>query len=497
MTESPSTELPNPQSCHSTPARIGLSRKEWKCESLQIVALVLTVVLLYFPALSFDFLNWDDYWYLHRNELIWSWHPANLWKVATEFVARNYAPATIFTFLVEHTLWGMNPAGYHATNILLHALNTALVFHLLRQLTRNDWLSFSVALLFAVHPVQVESVAWISSRKTLLSSTFMLASFICWLRPERTARQEAWGILWLLLGLLAKASCVVIPAIVIAYDVLVARRKVSDALSRQFIPIFFCLILILSTMQAQVTIVGGVRGHIGMSKLQLFAVNLTLLWRYVFMLIWPTGLCVLYDPPTNGIGPLVFLSAVGWGLVTAVLWRIRKTQPLVTFAGISALLIMIPMLNLFPLTTLMNDRYLYLTCIPVFAIFAAMLRQGWQFLPRLSSNRVLTRVAACTVTFAVAGALSVATHHYLPVWRDPISLWNDARSKTPSLTVVHVQWALALEELGERHEAIDALDHAMQHCHPDEADQKRIEELKSRLLNPESRPMIDRRRTNL
>ncbi|HWL08020.1 MAG TPA: hypothetical protein VNQ76_06440 [Planctomicrobium sp.] len=457
----------------------------WSSVHFLVVILVLSTVILYYPATGYELLNWDDPWYLTWNELLRSWHPMNLYQILTEPVARNYAPVTIFTFLVEYHLWGLHPSGYHATNVLLHAVNAVLVLQLIRQLTRNDWLSLAVALLFVVHPVQVESVAWISSRKTVLSSTFMLASLICWLRPERTSRQEGWGIIWLILGLLSKASCVVIPLIVIAYDVLIPRKKLSDAIVRQMPGLLFCAMLVFTTMNAQVTIVGGIRSHLGMSKLELLGVNLTLLWRYVFMLLVPRGLCVLYNPPVSGIGLLVTLSALGWGLVSWGLWKVRHTIPLVTFAGISALLIMIPMLNLFPLTTLMNDRYLYLTCIPFFAVVGGGIQWVWNGILRcLPQLAPAGKIMAATTILVVAGAMTWGTANYLPVWKNPVSLWTDARSKTPSLTVVQIQWALTMEEEGRPEEALSALKYALEHCNPDKLDRERIQKIQDRLRSP-------------
>ncbi len=454
----------------------------WKQSCWQVAGLTLAILILYLPVLQFELLNWDDTWYLTSNELIRSWHPVNLFRIATEPVARNFAPLTIFTFLVEHTLWGLHPTGYHVTNVLLHLVNAILVLHLMKRLTGNDWLSFSVAMLFAVHPVQVESVAWISSRKTLLSSTFMLASFLCWMRPDRTSKQEGWGIFWLILGLLTKASTVVIPPIIVAYDVLIARKSLSDAIARQILPTLLCLILIFSTMNAQITIVGGLRGHIGMSKFQLFALNLTLLWRYMAMLIWPQNLCVLYNPPTTGIAGLVAASAFGWGIVTVWLYRIRKRVPLITLAGISALLIMVPMLNLFPLTTLMNDRYLYLTCVPCFAVQGWLLQQlGQKLVSLFPQTAAIQKFAAITFTTTIVSLMAWGTAQYLPVWRNPLSLWDHARQATPSLPTVHYQWALALTDAGRFQEAITALDFALTNCNPDEVDQNRILKLKHRL----------------
>ncbi|WP_437224524.1 hypothetical protein SH661x_003667 [Planctomicrobium sp. SH661] len=440
------------------------------------VGLVLATLLVYAPTFNFDFLNWDDVWYIHRNELIRSWHPANLYAIMTQPVARNFAPLTIGTFLVEHSLWQLWPGGYHVTNVLIHMVNALLVLQLLRQLTRNDWLAWMVAVLFVVHPVQVESVAWISSRKTLLSATFLLASCICWFKPQRSGRDEAWGIGWLILSLLCKAAGVVLPVIVVAYDVLVAKKKISESIARQVVPLFCCVMLILTTMNAQVTVIGGLRNHIGMSKWRILAIDLTLLWRYVGILVFPHDLCVLYDPPVEGIALMIVLAAVAWGAVGWMLWRLRKTHPLVTFAGICWLLLFLPVLNLFPLTTLMNDRYLYLPCIPFFALALGGVQTIWRWtverVPRLTTGQNLL---AAGTSALVIGLSTAGTLNYLPVWKEPLALWSYARQQLPDEPLVQKQWALTLRDLGRTDEAREVLLKTLPLVETDEPQKKSIE----------------------
>lgn len=441
----------------------------------QVCGLAFITLIVYAPVVSYQFLNWDDGWYILWNDLITSWHPWNLYRILTEPVARNFAPATIGTFLVEHTLWQFWAGGYHATNLVIHLINGLLVLQLLRQLTRNEWMAWMVAVLFVVHPVQVESVAWISSRKTLLCSTWMLASCLCWFRPDRTHRDEGWGIFWLLLALLSKAAVVTLPPLVVAYDLLIAKKRLPDSIARQIIPTFFCVMLILITMNAQVTIIGGLRGHIGMSKWRLLAIDCTLLWRYVGMLLCPRDLCVLYNPPVDGIVLLILLAVAGWILVACVLWKLRHSRPLATFAGIAWILLFLPVLNLFPLTTLMNDRYLYLPCVPFFAVamgaIQGLARNVFSRFPVLKQSQSALAVIASTV---LIGAASWGTLTYLPIWKDPVSLWSYAREQAPEIPIVQIQWALTLKDLGRFEEARQVLQQTIAQRSPDPAEQRLI-----------------------
>ena len=204
----------------------------------QSSVLVMLGLAVFWPSVHFDFVNWDDPAYLEHNDLIKNWSWQNLKGIATEVVTRNYAPLTIFSFLIEHTLWGLNPSGYHLTNIVLHTINAVLVFLLVRRLTESSFVGWITAALFLVHPVQIESVVWISSRKGLLCSMFMLGAMLARMKPEPTSRDEGRYVLLLALALFSKAHAVVLPPIMLLYDLLVRKKTVAEALPHQVIPGF-------------------------------------------------------------------------------------------------------------------------------------------------------------------------------------------------------------------------------------------------------------------
>lgn len=441
------------------------------------IVLAVLGLIAFWPSVAFDFVNWDDPAYVQHNDLIKSWSPSNLYGVATETVTRNYAPVTIFSLLVDHTLWGMNPSGYHATNVMLHVVNGVLVFFLLQQLTGSPFVAFTAAALFLVHPVQIETVAWISSRKGLLSATFMLAALLVRLKPD-SAGHDGWYVLWLAAALMSKALAVVVPPIVLGYDLWVRREQFSKAFARQIIPGVMCVLLLLKTMAAQHTVLGGVRGHLDFSLAHIIAIDTMILWKYVGMLLYPVNLSVLYDPPTSAIAWPVTIASLGWVVVAALIWKSRQRFPLIPWSAACFFLLLFPVLNFFRITTLMNDRYLYIPSIAVFALLAAGLERVFRWTAAEAADATTPRSVSRGLRWSLSGsaiaAAMVLTAAHLPVWQNANSLWTHTMQQVPQIPVVRIQMAYTLRDQGQSREAIRTLQRALLETEPDPLDRKRM-----------------------
>ncbi len=444
----------------------------------QSSVLVLLGLAVFWPSVHYDFVNWDDPAYLEHNDLIKGWSWQNLKGIATEVVTRNYAPLTIFSFLVEHTIWGLNPAGYHVTNIVLHTINAVLVFLLVRRLTESTFVGWMTAALFLVHPVQIESVVWISSRKGLLCSLFMLAAMLVRMKPESTSRDEGRYVFFLALALFSKAHAVVLPPIMLLYDLLVRKKSVAEALPRQVIPGFMSLLLLMLTTGAQNSVLGGVRGHMTLGLLQIMAVDVTILWQYMAMLFCPTDLCVMYDPPTSGIWSQVLIGIVGWAIVGLRLWKARRTHPLWILGACSFLLLLFPMLNFFRITTLMNDRYLYLPSIIVFAMAASVVERMLRVtdVPLKDLLELISTSTKSALGFVVIASCVILTQQHQAVWSGPESLWTHALSQYPDMPLLRIQYAVTLYDQGRLADALDVMNLALKECRPDELDLERMQQ---------------------
>ncbi len=456
-----------------------LRRHQAWCQSAVLIVLGMITFL---PSVGFDFVNWDDPAYIAENELIRSWSFSNLKGIATEVVTRNYAPITIFSFLLDYTFWGMDPGGYHATNIILHLMNAVLVFFLLRRLTGSTFVGWLTAALFMLHPVQIESVVWISSRKGLLCSLFMLSALLVRMKPDPQDRDDLWYLIFLSLALFSKAHAIILAPMVLLYDLLIRRQTLAQAMPRHVIPGFISLILLLMTMGAQNTVLGGVRQHMSLGLLSIVAVDVTILWQYMAMLLYPVDLCVMYDPPTAGIWKQVLIGSLGWAAVAFGLWRIRRDHPLWILGAFSFFLLLFPMLNFFRITTLMNDRYLYLPCIIVFAMVAGIIERLLSAAIKRDASlwnqvRGITGPACQTILSAamLTGCLLLTSEH-MPVWTNPESLWTHALSQYPDMPILRIQNALTVYDSGRIPDAIRLMSQALQECKPDELDRERMQE---------------------
>lgn len=443
------------------------------------VMLVIPALLMWTETLPYRFVNWDDEAYVLQNPLIAGWSSENLKGIATHVVTRNYAPLTIFSFLLDHTFWGLNPAGYRLTNLLLHSLNGLLVFAVMRRFCGGQFAAWMTAALFLVHPIQVESVVWISSRKGLLCSVFMLGAVYVRMRPEPSSRNELWYLLLLVLGLLSKAHAVILPPAVLLYDLLIVRRRPIESIAASIIPGLTALLFLLLTMGAQNTIGGGVRGHMDIGLARILEADALILWQYLRMLLLPMGQCVLYDPPISGIHLPAFTAIAGWLAISAFAWKWRRRQPLFLFGYLIILLLMFPVLNIMPITTLMNDRYLYLPCIIVFGAVATMLSRLIETFSACRSVRAYRRGLQTATAGIILGFSAVRTMEYLPVWKDSFSLWQHSVAQYPKMPVIQIQVALTEAQNGRLSTAAQIVERALTECQPDDLDRDRMQRLAS------------------
>ncbi len=420
--------------------------------------IVLAVLVSYVPAMRAGYV-WDDDAYVTRNEQLRS--PAGLariWFVPS--ATPQYYPAVHTSFWLEYRLWGLAPAGYHAVNIVLHALSAVLLLRLLL------FLRFPAAvlgaLLFALHPVHVESVAWITERKNVLSGLFYLAALFValrWFDPDdtrpgekRRARTLAWAYLLFLLALLSKSVTATLPVVI--GIVLYWKR---GALRRRDI---IALLPFLATGAASGLFTAYLeKTHVGAAGMawawsipERFLIAGRALWFYVGKLVWPSNLIFVYPRWKIDGGtwwqygfPLSAAAAV------LLLWRLRARIGRGPFAAVLCygitLFPALGFLAVYPMRySFVADHFQYLASIPILILIAFSLRALFFRAVRGAPAR------AAGIGF-VALLLGVLTWNQCGAYKDEETLWRATIARNPRSSMAHNNLGVLLMREGRVEEA--------------------------------------------
>jgi Tfp pilus assembly protein PilF len=352
------------------------------------ILLAVTIFLVFNYALRCDFLNYDDPQYFSTNPhvqagLTW---PNVAWALTTRY-ASNWHPLTWLSLMLDVDLFGPGPAGPHLTNVALHAANTVLVFLLLKGLTGAHWRSAFVAALFGLHPLHVESVAWVSERKDVLSAFFGLLTLITYGRYAAESKAHdlksrvlyGLALLFFVLGLMSKPMLVTLPFVMLLLDWWPLGRYQQASDPRRQPPLLRLAVeklpfLALCAASSAVTLVAqrGAVQSLGYIPLSIRTVNaIDSYGRYLWKTIWPVDLAIPY--PYHGYGNvwLFFLATSLLLGITVAVMRFGRVFPFLLVGWLWYLGMLVPTIGLVQVgTQSMADRYTYLPLIGVFIIAA-------------------------------------------------------------------------------------------------------------------------------
>lgn len=383
------------------------------------VALLIAVLtfVTYSGSFDGDFVS-DDVRGIQQNELLGSLEWDNVKRIFTERRESNYIPITVLSLAVDQAVFGPAPFGYHVTNLVLHIACGLLVYRLLVRFQLPPLAACLAALLWAVHPLNVESVAFMSERKNVLSTLFFLAGFLAYLGFSESGRWSRYLIVLALfvLAVLSKMNTMVLPAVCLAYEITSRfRLRLRDVLAS--IPML-AIGAGIAWMAVSSSSVWGTSYH-GGSAAVTWLTSSTVVFRYLRRVVLPTDLSESYTVPLRGsvLDPVVALSLLGLLALLVVFFRlvVDKRPQAFWFAWFGITLS--PMLNIVPFPTLMQDRYMYLPLIGIVALVADVLARWGR------SRGHQRALAAATATIVLVFA--VMTHHRVEAWSTPISLWED------------------------------------------------------------------------
>ena len=407
-------------------------------------------------------LNWDDLEYVVENEAIRGLSWANLRAIFTRPYLANYAPLHILSYAVDHALWGLRPAGFLLTNVVLHAVNGILLYSLLARLGTARAAAALGAAFFVASPVQVESVAWISERKNVLCMTFFLLAvhaFVAYRSPASRHRAIAYllGLASGIAALLTKAAAVVLAPVLLLFDFCYVDVKARRHWLVDKLPIAVATAAVVAaTVATQGEAIAAGQAAFALDGPTRVYTMAPVVVRYLGMVAWPFGLSPVYMPRVREVPDLAFWAAalVLLGAVALGVLLLRRRRKLF-FWYATFFVGLVPVLQIIPLPTLMNDRYLYFPMLGASGFLALALE------PLVTSARRAIRVGAVALGAAGVLALAMASHTRADVWRDDVSLWRDATAKVPKATLAWNGLGMSLVDAGRGVEALGAFQAAL------------------------------------
>jgi protein O-mannosyl-transferase len=428
----------------------------WKNPWLKIAVIVLAAVVLYLPAIGGGFV-WDDDQFVGGSRMAAGLDGLRQFWFTSQ--PRDYFPLTNTSFWIEWRLWGPNPMGYHVTNVLLHAAAAVLLWQVLLRLSvPGAWLA---ALIFAVHPVSVESVAWIAERKNTLSLVFFAASLLAYLKFDQggARRWYGWALGFFALALLSKTSVVMLPVVLLGCAWW-QRARIRGRDWLRAAP-FFALSLLLGVVTVWFQHRQSLAGEsLAIPLISRVAAAGCAVWFYLLKAVAPVNLCAIYrgwtlkDTAAFSMGPTLALAAL-----FALLWAFRKSWGRPFLFGLGYFVVMLlPVLGFFDMyimkLSLVMDHLQYPALIGVIALIVGLAAHGLE-----RSGAHLGKLAP----FAAAGLVGVLGLHswqQAGIYDGQISLWTDTLDKNKDSVTAYVNLSAAYNDLGTPDDADIALKYA-------------------------------------
>jgi len=432
------------------------------------IALALATLAVFCPVTGFQFVNYDDTDFVTGNPHVqagltvegfkWAWHSE---------VARNWHPITMFTHMLDCQLFGLRPWWPHLVNLLLHAANTVLLFYLFKRMTGAVWRSAAVAALFALHPLHVESVAWVAERKDVLSTFFWFLTIWAYIRyaePRMLSGSYfkfyyALSLLFFAFGLMSKPMLVTVPFTLLLLDYWPLGRMKSGAIAWRLvaekIP-FFILSAALCVVTYQIQQHGG-----SVLRLQDFPLGsrvsnaLISYVRYIEKMFWPRHLAGLYLRSGEWAGWQVALAVLFLLTVSGLVLAQRRRRPYLAVGWFWYAGTLVPVAGVVQVgMQAMADRYTY---VPLIGLFVILVWGGWE----LAGARGLARFApACAA--AVLALCAALTLHQEFYWKNSETLYKRMIDATPNNYMARYNLGNLYSKENRTSEAISNLTAAIQ-----------------------------------
>ena len=393
-----------------------------------LVILIAFIVLS--PNLNNDWVNWDDQAYVHQNNLIKSIGFQETKAIFSEpNVVGNYHPITVLSLANDYSIGELKPFVYHLHSLILHLFNCVLVFFLISVIFKNYTMSFLVAMLFSIHPLHLESVAWISARKDLLYAFYLLLGLHAHLKYIQIKKPQFKGVYYTIsliafcFSLLSKSMAIVFPIYLLLIDFLTKRTSKISNWVEKFPFILISLFFVFLTLYSQ-SIEGAIINDIDISLLDRMAISCTSIWIYIIKSILPYNLSGFYPYPFQILSeiPLYFYcSFIIIPCFGALFWYAWKKEKRILFFSFAFFLISLaPVLQIIPHgRAMLAERYTYIAYLGLFILIAHLLRKYY--------SHMLFKI----ITLTVIITFSSITYVRSSVWKNGETLWTDVIESFP------------------------------------------------------------------
>jgi Tfp pilus assembly protein PilF len=467
-----------------------------KSKNLLIVSFLISLItiLVYIPALHNDFVNWDDHDYIYKNSNIQSIDPDSIKWMFTAFHSSNWHPLTWFSHAIDYAVWALNPMGHHLTSVLLHGLNTFLVVILVMQLMKyveNNRQQTSISeknikfhnvsltaaavtgLLFGLHPIHVESVAWISERKDVLYSFFWLLCILSYLKYTSSLHRHKtlFYIICLLLfvsSLMSKPMAVTLPLVLIIIDFYPLQRIDFKSVftAQRNVLIEKLPFLLLSTISSIIT-VAAQHSTDAIKSLGLFPLGERVLtairapFFYIYKMLWPKHLLPLYpSPPNTSLFSIEHITSFALIIATTAFCIYSSKKKKIWIAvWVYYLISLLPVLGIVQVgVQVAADRYTYLASLGPFLIVGLGITK---MIERAGSVKYKIPIKKpplflfTTIILVMLLLLANLTVKQIRIWKDSVTLWTfQIKSSPDSLYSAYYYLANAYQSQGLNDKAL-------------------------------------------
>jgi len=422
--------------------------------------LIAGVAAVYVRVGGFDFVDYDDPFYVPRNPQVLAgltWDGVK-WAFATMH-AGNWIPLVWLSLMLDRSVLGVGAGGFHLTNVALHIANTVLLFWVLKRYSKAIWASFFVAALFGLHPLHVESVAWVTERKDVLSMLFWMLTMLAYVRyvERRTAGRYITVCVVFALGLMSKSMLVTLPLVLLLMDYWPLKRLWPEEEKNGFAVgrlLFEKLpLVIMSVLVCVITVIaqksGGAVATISIVPFSQRIGNALISYcQYLIKMFWSVDLAVFYPYPVNPIAGWKVVAAFVALLAITIVVILLKRRRYLLVGWLWYLGTLVPVIGIVQVgAQAMADRYTY---IPLTGIFIMLAWLAGDIVAQWRHKKLIVGV----VGSAILGALGILALRQVSCWRDTAALFERCAAVTPDNVVVHRYLGLGFAKNGDIESAL-------------------------------------------